>query len=104
MKYQQGEPLKDMVELVREMGQGHLIFLRDQPKHPSFIVNMRFCTVLGFLNGGQLYKARKIESVATLPSPEEREASRIRLMNPAQRLGYWLGFTWRVLVGKERLM
>lgn len=103
MKYQQGEVISTMEDLIREMGMGRLIFLRDQPKHPSFITHMTFDTVLQFLNGGQLYKARKIEPATTLPSFEEREASRIRLMNPIQRLGYWLGFTWRVLIGKEVL-
>lgn len=112
-KYEQGEPIKDIIELIREMGQGHIIFLRDQPKHPSFITHMTFDTVLIFLNGGQLCKAKSVQSAAKLPvhSAEEQkeiylriEASRVRLMNPVQRLGYWLGLTWRVLVGRERLM
>ena len=113
MNYEEGKMILGVEELIDEMARGNLIFLHGQPKSPSFIINMKFATVLKLCQYGYFSKAKRIKSVAQVPilrAREQREiylrleATRVRMMNPGQRLGYWVGLTWRVLVGKERLM
>ena len=61
MNYEEGKMILGVEELIDEMAMGKLIFLHGQPKSPSFIINMKFATVMRLLQTGEFYKAKRIK-------------------------------------------
>ena len=53
-KYRQGDIIRTLAELEKELNAGRYVYLRDVPKHPSVIISMTLRTIQIFLRGDSL--------------------------------------------------
>ncbi len=53
-KFKKGDPIGSVALLAFLIKTGQWIYLRDKPKHPSFISSMMFRTVTGLIDSGCL--------------------------------------------------
>lgn len=57
LKYRKGIRITSIGELVAMLKAGKWIYLRDRPKHPSFLLSMTLWTIIRFIDSRSLYEA-----------------------------------------------